>query len=404
MSSLRPLPQKARRILELARADRAAAREAFSKQPLDAQVELVCETPVSRRAELLDLAAEPERLVPALPPAELCFTVKAVGLDDAGWILEHAAPEQIATCVDLDAWGDLAPDRARLGEWLTAFADAGEEALLRAVGALDFELLTLALQSRVQVLLQPSDDDWTPPPGAVTLDGQFHLLARDEEDDLADVVDLLRLLFQRDYWVYFRLVQAVLAESEADTEEWALRWRSGRLQDLGFPPWEEAMRVYGWLPPEQRAQLGEPGRLHAVGEWPLPIWMPRLPAGAARDPLLFRALADVPESERRALLFAFLALANAVAVADRLPLGDAETLPAAIDKAARVASAGLAHVGSARGLEPAEVLRRTTLERLFRVGASLDPSVAPPASHSAEDAGSPREVDPAGSAPDPKRT
>jgi hypothetical protein len=404
MSSLRPLPQKARRILELARADRAAAREAFSKQPLDEQVELVCETPLSRRAELLDLAAEPERLVPALPAAELCFTVKAVGLEDAGWILEHASAEQIATCVDLDAWRDLVPDRVRLGEWLLAFADAGEETLLRAVGALDFELLTLQLQARVQVLPRPSDDDWEPPPGAVTLDGQFYLLARDEKDDLADVLDLLRLLFQRDYWVYFRLVQAVLAEPAAEAEEWSLRWRGARLQDLGFPPWEEAMRVYGWLAPEDRAQLAEPGRLQAVGEWPLPVWMPRLPAGAATDPLLFRALAGLPETERRPMLFAFLALANAVAVADRMPLGDAETLPAAIDKAARVASAGLEHVARERGLEPAEALRRSTLERLFRVGASLDPSVAPPPSLSAKDAGSPRDEDPAGSAPDPKRT
>ena len=36
--------------------------------------------------------------------------------------------------------------------------------------------------------------------------------------------------------------------------------------------------------------------------------------------------------------------------------------------------------------------------------AAQGPSVAPPPSLSAEDAGSPRDEDPAGSAPDPKRT
>ena len=39
---------------------------------------------------------------------------------------------------------------------------------------------------------------------------------------------------------------------------------------------------------------------------------------------------------------------------------------------ARVASLGLAHLARENGIEPAEVLRRTTLERLFVVGANLE--------------------------------
>ena len=92
----------------------------------------------------------------------------------------------------------------------------------------------------------------------------------------------------------------------------------------------------------------------------------RCPSRATRSSSLFRALAALPEAERRPLLYAFLALANRVAVADELPLGDAETLPRATEKAARLASLGLAYVASERGVEPAEVLRRTPLERLFR--------------------------------------
>jgi hypothetical protein len=57
-----------------------------------------------------------------------------------------------------------------------------------------------------------------------------------------------------------------------------------------------------------------------------------------------------------------------------MPLGDAETLPRATEKAARLASLGLAHLARENGVEPAEVLRRTTLERLFMVGANLERS------------------------------
>lgn len=109
----------------------------------------------------------------------------------------------------------------------------------------------------------------------------------------------------------------------------------------------------------------------ALGEWPLPVWMPSLPVAQASELALLRALAALPEEERRPHLFAFVALANRVAVADELPLGDAETLPVALEKAARLASRGLEHLASANGLALPDVLRRATLEHLFRVGYRL---------------------------------
>ena len=61
-----------------------------------------------------------------------------------------------------------------------------------------------------------------------------------------------------------------------------------------------------------------------------------------------------------------------------MPLGDAESTPRAIDKAARLISEGLAHVAVQNGLEDTDVLRRVSLERLFSVGANLDPEAARP--------------------------
>jgi hypothetical protein len=364
--------REASRILALARSDRAAARAALAKLDVDAQVALVCESPLARRAELLELVSAPEQVIPRIPPAELCFIVKAVGISDAGWLLEHASEEQIATAIDLDAWHGLEPDRARLGAWLAALGDAGEETLLRAAHGLDFELLVYQLRARLEVVLSGRNETSDLPASALSLDGQFHLIPRAAGDDLEDVLALLQTLFQHDYWFYHRLLQAVGAELDSDLEEWALRWRDGRLQDLGFPPLEDAKRIYSHLKPEQLAKLPpEPHGLE-VGEWPLAVWMPSLPVAPDAEHLLFRAMAALPEQARRPLLFAFLALANRVAVADALPLGDAETLPRATEKAARLASLGLAHLARQNFVEPAEVLRRTTLERLFVVGANLE--------------------------------
>ena len=368
------LPAGARRILDFAKHDRVAARTALSALPIEEQVALICESPVRRRAELLALVSAPEEVIPLIPPAELCFVAKAVGLSDAGWLLEHATEEQIATAIDLDAWNALVPDRARLDEWLAAFSDAGEETMLRAARAIDFELLVLLLRERLTVYLGGKEDDWETPAGSLTIDGQFHLVPKRSGDDLEDVLGLLTTLFQEDYWFYHRLLQGVVGELEIETEEAALRWRSGRLQDLGFPPIEDAKRIYSFVRKEQLAKLPSGPRALEVGEWPLPVWMPSLPAGAETEHLLFRAIARLGDEERRPLLFAFLALANRVAVADEMPLGDAETLPAATEKAARVASLGLAHLARENAVEPVELLRRVQLERLFVVGANLEGS------------------------------
>jgi hypothetical protein len=369
-----PVPAaEPRRILALARQDRNAARRELSRMPIGDQVALVCESPLPARREILDLLPAPDLVVPELPEAELCFTAKAIGLADSGWLLAHATPEQVVACVDLDAWSqtELVPDRARLGAWLAVLADAGEPALLASARSLDPELLVLWLRDRLEVWLRPNEPDWIPPAGAATLEGQFFFRARREGDDLSDVRPFLDALFREDYWTYFRLLQGVTWELESDTEEWALRWRNGRLEDLGFPTQEEALALYSIVPERSLAELAEAPAAAPPVELRLPIWMPRLPVSATAAHSLWRALAALAPAERRAWLLAFLTLANRIAVADKLPLGDADSIPQAIEKGVSLASRGLDHLVAAHGASEAEVLRRTTLERLFRVGFTL---------------------------------
>jgi hypothetical protein len=371
------LRSDARRILALARRDRAAAGRAMEGLSLEEQVAVVCDAPVQRRAELLDLAPAPERLIPVLPEAEFCFTVKAIGIESATWILEYATPEQLVASLDLDAWSGHVPDRAGLDTWLDALAETSDPALLRSVDAIDPELLALYLRGRVAVIRKPEDDEgWQPPQGAQTLEGQFYFVALRENDDVAAVLRLLHLLFSNDYWTYFRMMQAVIWELESENQEWARRWRIGRLEDLGFPPWEEAMSLYGYLRPEQRAAIGDAVDALDISEWHLPVWMTSLPEGRDSRHSIFRTIAKLSAEERRAAFFAFVAIANKVAVADQMDLSDAETTPKAIEKAAVWISKGLEHVAAENALDATHVMRRVPLERLFRVGANLDPERA----------------------------
>lgn len=374
MDTKTELTPQVRELVRLAQTEAKAARAAMDRLSVEEQVAVVCQTPLAMRVRVLNLAENPEALVPLIPEAELCFTCKAIGLDDASWLIAQATPQQLVACVDLDAWKGLTPDIGKLDIWMASIVEAGEEAIFTAASSFDPEVLALYLRAHADVELKPSgDEDWQPPEGGLTLEGQFYVIARKKNDDIAALMRVLRVLFEKDYWLYFRLMHSVREESLVEVQEWALRWRSGRLEDLGFPSWDRAMRIYGILRPTQWADLPEDPHIVDSGNWDLPIWITDLPTARESGHSLFLAVSQLDEEERARFFFAFIALANQVAVADQNDLGDAETLPATLEKAARVGSLGLDFVASENNLEPAEVLRRISPERLFRVGVNLAP-------------------------------
>jgi hypothetical protein len=372
MAALPTLPAEVRRILDIARTDAAAATRELEALPLEAQVALVCSAPIGRRAELLGLTPFPEHVIPEMPEAELCFTAKAIGLADASWLLEYATAEQVVACIDLDGWSGLSPDRESIGAWIHALAETSSRSFVKSVLALDTEIVVLYLRNRVAVEQMPDEKEgWDPPEGGQTIDGQFYFVALDPNDDLASITKMLRELFAQDYWTYFRLMQGTMWELDSNEEEWALRWRTGRLQDLGFPPWDEAMSIYRFIDVGDWATIPEGVLPLNIGEWHLPQWIPELPAAADSQHLVFRTIPLLEDSERRSAFYAFIAIANKVAVADRMMLSDAEFTPRAIEKAAFLISAGLESIASAHDSPASEILRRVPMERLFRVGANI---------------------------------
>jgi hypothetical protein len=380
---------EARRLLKMAREDRRGAEKALAALSPEQQATVVCEAPLSIRRRIIELLPEPESVIPLIPEAEFTYTCRSIGLEDASWLLPMASDSQLVTAFDLDAWSGLAVDAGRLDAWVAALAATEEdETLVRAARAVDPELLVIYLRQHVDVYMKPSeqeDPDWQAPERSQTLEGQFYFVAKDSKDDLAPMLRLLHALFQEDYWLYFRAIQAVREELPTENAEWALRWRTGRLEDLGFPSWDSAMRIYGHLRPDRLADMPENARALDLESWALPVWITELPGLRSDERALFRATRSLDASERSAVFYGLVALANRIAVADRMELGDPESLPAAIDKATRFASLGLEHIASEHGLELESTLRRVPLERLFRVGTNLDRSSALPSSIAEEE-------------------
>lgn len=377
----RTFAPEARQLLKLARNDRRAAEKELAALTPERQATVICEASLPIRRQMIELLSDPEAVIPLIPEAEFCYTCRWIGLEDSAWLLEMATEAQIVAGFDLDVWSGIQIDPTRLDVWMTALASGEDETFLRAAQALDPELLVIFLRQHVDVSLKPSeqdDPDWSPPYRSQTLEGQFYFVAKDPKDDLEPVLRLLHSLFQGDYWLYFRMIQAVLVELPMENAEWALRWRTGRLEDLGFPSWDASMRIYGFLRPERMAEISHDDSALDLESWASPVWMSELPGARSDERALFRATREVGAEERSAVFYALIALANRVAVADRMELGDPESLPGAIDKATRFASDGLEHIASENGLSLADALRRVPIERLFRVGTNLDRAAAHP--------------------------
>lgn len=349
-------------LLRLARRDPEAAKKHLAALGVDAQASLVLEVRPESRLELLMLVERPEAVVPKLPETELCVTACAAGLSEAPWLLEMATVNQIRACFDLDCWRGWELERGRLSEWLAALVEAGPDTLLRAVESLDEELLVLAVRAQADLRVLSRED--TPPEGWFTVDGVIYFGVR-EGVDPAVLRALATATFEGAPALYWRLAYGALFEPEAECVEWALRWRTGRLADLGFPELEQAMRVYRPLRPEH-----------------VPVWEAGIPSSAvvpgSRLPrqlagtLLGESLSKLSPQRAADLLGYILGVANSVAVADGLALSASESVPRALEKAVRGIDLGLRELSRSRNLSPHEVLDTTSPLDLFRIGATLD--------------------------------
>ena len=127
---------------------------------------------------------------------------------------------------------------------------------MSALEELDLEVWLLALRQTTEVCVIGKEDE--APPGWFTEDGVCYFRAGSDED-FARTREIAQASFDGAQAFYWRLVYGLLFESPAECEEFARRWRTARIGDLGFPDLEQAMRAYRPLAIEEAApwELGD---------------------------------------------------------------------------------------------------------------------------------------------------
>ena len=314
------------------------------------------------------LVDSPEAVVPLLPEQEFVATILSGGMSEASWLMEIATPEQRVACIDLDCWTVYDVDLIRFEEWIDALIEAGRPTLAKALNEIDPEVWVLAMRSMANVMVVAKEEE--APPGWTTEDGVCYFQPRSDEA-FARVKEITQTAFSEVQPAYWQLVYGMLFELESECQEYALRWRTGRLKDLGFPDREQAMLAYRPLTADRIPtwEIDDDEQAAVVPFATLPELLQGTQVG--------RALARLPAGRAADVLGYVLAVANSLAVADGMSLSDTDSIPMAMRKALRGIDRGLEEVALAQRLAPERVLDRTRPLDLFRIGATLDPEIKP---------------------------
>lgn len=330
----------------------------------------------------LDQRDDLPTFVPTLPPTTFVQVVRALREESRlDLVLPHATPEQLTALLDLDGWqrDRVALDRARA--WLLAIAetyvgaDLPRGALTRTIEGMDPEMWTMALLPGTSVyLLDPDDTEQRDEALAAvdalfsyeTPDGNFIVAVPDNPLGHA-VIQVLERVYMDDLQTGRELALSLRGALPGPLEEELLRWRQGRLADLGFVEWEEAMKLFRPLDLKSAREATAPTRAAAGA----PTLAPTL---SLRADLLRRALAAVGGGEQGVRAREFALLVNELMSAQRFEPGDRKLQERAFHQAEATVNLGLELLASglaadaALDLYLADRVAALGLRGLFRVG------------------------------------
>jgi hypothetical protein len=331
-----------------------------------------------RRIDALLSSEDAPAAVAALSPNEVFELVHEVGFEDAQPLIELATPQQIQGCFDLDAWQQDHLDVVALKPWLAALTEVGFEKVGQVWSHLDAELRTLIMQRNVIVYdttQNEGPDEDNDEPIMPTPDRFFLLELKGDQDTQRLTMQIVEDLYRADPDLARHTIMAARSEPPAELEEMSYRWRSGRLADLGYVDFYEALDLFRPLMPDQ-VNIGEGSQDKPLeeGETRLPVVVAEEVIGRSFLARAMAAIDDPAEAER--LEQALMVLVNKVLAAGRAKPGQPEVMRRGALYATATLSLGLETVARGDLARAQEALHSIAFSRLFRVGYTVTQRLA----------------------------
>ena len=332
----------------------------------------------ARRSDEIFASADPPAAIRALPADEFFYLIHEIGFPDAMDILAHGTAEQVQTVLDFSIWEKDQVSLERAQDWLAALVEAPVEALGRWAQGIDVELLALLVRKRARIYDLSLEEEPDNPEGTLwdTPDRLFTVELLGDSEEVRVTQRLLDSLYRYSPVMMRRLMVGMRAESDAEMEEQAHRWRAGRMADLGFVDYYEALQVYQELDPTTVR----------IGQEALPRQRPlsetedadhlRLPAVIAekmsgRTPFA-RAVANLKSrGEVDDLHFALVALCNRALSANRVTPADDEAIREILERVSATLDLAVELLARGDAEQEGAAVRTVPLVKLHRLGVSL---------------------------------
>ena len=311
-----------------------------------------------KRMEVLLESSHARALVRSLPAEDLYFTLMEVGLEDAADLVQLVSPEQFRTFVDLGAWKRDELNKHAALAWLRAARGESGEEFLQKLRKADAEVLQLLVREfTVLHDLEENPDVHVEGVSMETPEGRYLVEFKGVEGvELATMRALLTDLIADNPFEAIRFLEATRWDVPGELEEAAYRFRTARLQDLGFPALEDAVRLFSRV---------------ETGPAPSPEVSAALVAQREQPDYLEAAFSALDERERENLEAELRHLANATLVAEVEEPGDMDAIRRVGEMARDYLLLGLEHLTGGNPSRAPQVVRDTQMQRIFQVGFSL---------------------------------
>ena len=333
--------------------------------------------PAEKVSAILD-RPDAEAYLRSLEPDVLFHLIKEAGWDQGVDLIPYVSPEQLQVFFDFDGWRRERFVPARLQPWLAVLVEhAEDDRFVQGLRQVDGEILAMFFKHHMEVFETEEGriPDEAPDEAVLSPDGTYALVYPDDEVAQALMRALIDRLYELDRVLAWTLLEAVRWELRAEMEEYALRWRTSRLEEYGFVSRQEALAIYRPLDPKKlRARIedearAELGRLTPPEELDLPVVVA---SELDEEFLIARAIHALEDDARaQARVFELTSLLHKVLIADGIEPGEVGSGRQVTRRTLGYLSLGLDYLTRGREELACELLERVTLRELLRAGFTL---------------------------------
>ena len=350
--------------------DPKEARKVFQSLPVQNQIDLVSKTRGKERLHYIFCSENPEELVQSLSEQEILLTIKEIGEKDSLDLISLTTPEQFQYLLDLDFWKRDQIDPEKVLYWMEILLETGEKKVSQFIRTTDLEFIALILKKFIRVTqLEGEFTERADRIPLFTLD-QFYFIDFKGKKTREVFEPFLKALYRIDGEGYQRLMESLIYELESGLEETGYRLRNGRLNDYGFPDFDEALDIYHFIHPDslmigERSQ--EVGHHESRGQESSIYYLTFRDEGPFFSTILSKI--DRPQEMDR-LKYEITALCNKAIVAEAIDLSNISGMERGVKKVYHYLNLGLQYLSGEEERKGLEILRSLPIQKIFQCGVS----------------------------------